>query len=317
MLLKESYKLWQNEYWSVAGNILEHTIRGYVSIFDVHILPLIGDDDISNINYDKLQKHYDRLYEQGYSPKTLRNINQALVSLLNWCWKKRFLSSPIDMKNIIIFPRKRGGNDVKNVISATEYDKLLGFMTGHYRYAIEFMANTRIRFEEIGLLKENIDFEHKIIYIRTAIKKIYKDYETRETEVILSKNLKSSAAYRTVPMTPNVEEILKTQLAFLEENHIKSDCIFCNTCGNPIDSRNLLRYFHTSLKKAGLKPRGLHSLRKLYINRMVKSGMDPKILQKIVGHEDYSTTMKYYRSVTDEETLSAAFDIYNKNEEDK
>ena len=50
---------------------------------------------------------------------------------------------------------------------------------------------------------------------------------------------------------------------------------------------------------------------------MVKSGMDPKILQKIVGHEDYSTTMKYYRSVTDEETLSAAFDIYNKNEEDK
>ena len=74
MLLKESYKLWQNEYWSVAGNILEHTIRGYVSIFDVHILPLIGDDDISNINYDKLQKHYDRLYEQGYSPKTLRNI---------------------------------------------------------------------------------------------------------------------------------------------------------------------------------------------------------------------------------------------------
>ena len=57
MLLKESYKLCQNEYWSVAGNILEHTIRGYVSIFDVHILPLIGDDDISNINYDKLPEN--------------------------------------------------------------------------------------------------------------------------------------------------------------------------------------------------------------------------------------------------------------------
>ena len=45
---------------------------------------------------------------------------------------------------------------------------------------------------------------------------------------------------------------------------------------------------------------------------MVKNGMKPKILQKIVGHEEYSTTMKYYANVTAQDTLSAALDIYNK-----
>ena len=317
MLIKEAYKLWQHEYWAINGNILESTIRGYVSIFDYHILPLIGEDYIDSINYDKLQRYYDNLSDQGYSSKTIRNINQALASLLKWCWKKRLLKAPVTLKDIIILPKKRGGNDIKNVISVSEYNKLLNFMTGHYRYTIEFLANTGIRFEELGLLMENVDFERKAIYIRTAIKKVLKDYDTRETEVILSKNLKSAAAYRTVPMTPNVEKILKSQIAFLEENHIQSDCIFCNTNGNPIDSRNLLRYFHESLKKAGLPKRGLHSLRKLYINKMVRSGMEPKILQRIVGHEEYSTTMKYYRNVTDEDTLNAALDIYNKGEKNK
>jgi len=312
MLLKESYHLWQDEYWTIPGTILESTISGYVSIFDYHLLPLIGENDINDIDYYELQKYYDQLSAQGYSPKTLRNINQALSSLLKWCWKKRFLKVPINLKELIVFPKKRGDNDIKNVISQSEYNELLKFMTGHYKYAIEFIANTGIRFEEIGILKENVDFEHKVIYIKTAIKRVYKDYKSKKATIMLSNYLKSAAAYRAIPMTPNVEEIIRKQLAFLEKNNIKSKFLFCNTKGNIIHPRNLLRYFHVLLKKAGLPKRGLHSLRKLYITRMFKNGMDPKILQKIVGHEEYSTTMKYYANVTTEDILSAAFDIYNK-----
>ena len=312
MLVKEGYKLLQDEYWTIAGAILESTISGYVSIFDYHILPVIGEDEINDIDYYELQNYYDNLSNQGYSPKTIRNINQALASLLKWCWKNRFLKVPVSLKDIIILPKKRGGNDIKNVISQSEYNELSKHMTGHYKYAIEFIASTGIRFEEIGILKENVDFEKKAIYIKTAIKRVFKDYKTKKSTIILSSYLKSAAAYRMVPMTPDVEKIIKKQLDFLEKSDIKSNFIFCNTQGNMIHPRNLLRYFHESLKKAGLPKRGLHSLRKLYITRMVKNGMKPKILQKIVGHEEYSTTMKYYANVTAEDTLSAALDIYNK-----
>ena len=49
---------------------------------------------------------------------------------------------------------------------------------------------------------------------------------------------------------------------------------------------------------------------------MVKNGMSAKTLQKIVGHEQYSTTMKYYLNITDEDVNEEAFAVYD-NMKDK
>lgn len=38
--------------------------------------------------------------------------------------------------------------------------------------------------------------------------------------------------------------------------------------------------------------------------------MAPKVLQRIVGHEDYATTMKYYMDITEEDTIEEAFKAY-------
>ena len=91
MTVDEAYRKWQNEYWFDSRNILEKTINGYISMFDRHIIPIIGKEDISSIDCTKIQKHYDELSENGYSAKTIRNIHQALSSLLSWCFKKGFL----------------------------------------------------------------------------------------------------------------------------------------------------------------------------------------------------------------------------------
>ena len=49
--------------------------------------------------------------------------------------------------------------------------------------------------------------------------------------------------------------------------------------------------------------------------------MDPKVLQRIVGHEDYATTMKYYMDISEEDTIEEAFKAYEqekkKNSENK
>ena len=68
----------------------------------------------------------------------------------------------------------------------------------------------------------------------------------------------------------------------------------------------------TAIKRAGLEKRGLNSLRKLYIHRMVINVMKPKTLQKLVGHDEYSTTMKYYLEITEQEKIDEAFEVYNR-----
>ena len=67
MTVDEAYRKWQNEYWFDSRNILEKTINGYISMFDRHIIPIIGKEDISSIDCTKIQKHYDELSENGYS----------------------------------------------------------------------------------------------------------------------------------------------------------------------------------------------------------------------------------------------------------
>ena len=317
MQVTEAYYKWQNEYWTIPGNLLENTTRGYLSIFEHHLLPNIGENNIDAIDLDKIQEYFNSLSKEGYSPKTLRNITQALDSLLSWCWTKRLVKMPINIKQWISFPKKRGGNNIKNTITVNEYKVLLPHLSGHFKYVLQFLAATGIREEEVAILKDSINFEGHYFYVRTAVKRVYTDYKKKKTKLILSDYLKSSASYRIIPMTPDIEEIIHNQLEYMERNHIESDFLFSSCKGTLIDPRNMLRAYHTALEKAHLPQRGLHSLRKMFIYRKARSGMDPKVLQRIVGHEDYATTMKYYMDISEEDTIEEAFKAYEQEKAEK
>ena len=66
-----------------------------------------------------------------------------------------------------------------------------------------------------------------------------------------------------------------------------------------LEKRNLLRALHTMCKNAGIEKRGLHSLRKLYINHTLKNGVQPFDLAKVTGHT-IQTMYKYYHDLDDE-----------------
>lgn len=308
MTIYEAYLLWQKEYWSIEGNLLENTIRGYISIYNRHILPVVGNNDISNINTDALQNYYNSLRNDGISAKTIRNINQALESLINWCFHRKIISAKPERE--IILPKKRGQNNIRNFLSEEEWKQIKPLLRGQYKFAILFYTETGIRPEEIAILKSNIN--NHFIYIRTAVKRKYTDYNKRTTVRVCSEYLKSKAAYRSIPITPNVQSVIERQELFLKRKHIQSDYLFCNIYGDLPELRNISRSLHSAMKRAGVEKKGLNSLRKLYIKRMVKNGMQPKTLQKIVGHEEFSTTMKYYLEVSDQDKYDEALSIYEK-----
>lgn len=265
MTVDEAYRKWQNEYWFDSRNILEKTINGYISMFDRHIIPIIGKEDISSIDCTKIQKHYDELSENGYSAKTIRNIHQALSSLLSWCFKKGFLEFPIHLNQLVTYPKPAKKLCIQNVPTISEYTKLVGVLSGHYKYAIQFMAHTGIRFSELSILKENIDFEHGFVRISSYVQRIYTDYKAKTTQLTVQDYPKTSSAHRVIRITPNIEKILLAQLSMLDEMQIKSEYIFCNRHGGVIEERNIIRYYKSALEKAGLNRKGIYSLRKLYI----------------------------------------------------
>ena len=68
--------------------------------------------------------------------------------------------------------------------------------------------------------------------------------------------------------------------------------------------RNLLNDFdnHHTSSEHGIERKTPHATRHTYASRAVKEGLPPEMLQKILGHADYSTTANIYTHI-DAQTL--------------
>lgn len=72
------------------------------------------------------------------------------------------------------------------------------------------------------------------------------------------------------------------------------------------DSGNFrARNYYTLLKELGIKKHTPHSTRHTYASWARKAGIDPEILQKILGHADYSTTANIYVHTSPEELVQS------------
>lgn len=59
--------------------------------------------------------------------------------------------------------------------------------------------------------------------------------------------------------------------------------------------------FKKLVKKAGLPPSiTLHSLRHTYITHLMEAGVNPRRVQELAGHRDFSTTWRYAHALPSE-----------------
>ena len=92
----------------------------------------------------------------------------------------------------------------------------------------------------------------------------------------------------------------------LERTVNMKELIFVNfRTGEPIKNSTYDTNFYKICDKAGIKPFCMHALRHTFATRCIERGVNPKSLQKILGHAQLSTTMDTYVHVTDDSLLLA------------
>lgn len=75
--------------------------------------------------------------------------------------------------------------------------------------------------------------------------------------------------------------------------------------GDKVAANFRRRNYYPLLDRLGIERKTPHSTRHTYASRARKSGMPPEILQKILGHTDYSTTANIYVHTDIEELIKA------------
>lgn len=183
--------------------------------------------------------------------------------------------------------------------------------------------------ELIGLTWDAIDWKKRTLTVNKTLEYRHKDSFWRAGPP------KTATSYRTIPLTNRAYNVLKE---CYDERHTRKeseglnqileyvdrrtgqtkyllmrDLVFINyRTGEPVKNSSYDTHLYKLCDEAKIKRFCMHALRHTYATRAIERGMQPKVLQKLLGHANIKITMDRYVHVTDA-SLSNAVKLFEQS----
>ena len=272
MKFRELVDIWLRDHAEVR-KAPSSVIRDKQMLRD-YILPALGHLAVEAIERRDFTKLQSKLVREGkLAPKTINSIlslsHKIMEDAVFWGYAE---------KN----PAK-GVRPVK--IPETEYrfwtieerDKFLAYAKEH-NYplweVVAFTVHTGLRRGEVeGLLRDCIDFDRKEV----IVKRNFCHKTKKLNEYTKGKNI------RRVPLNRVALLVLESRKPF-EQANVIFDYDFEHVTW---------RYLRPLTKKAGVREISYHDLRHSFASHLAMAGVSVWKIQKVLGHADIKTTMRY------------------------
>lgn len=301
--LDQWYEFWVSTF---KQNCRNTTIKEYNATYK-RISKALGSRYIDEISLMDMQIIFNEMPSDAcreFSKKVIYNVfEKAIESNLIINNPARKINTKVDKKQKKE-PRVLTKQEEQLILKYSKNNKANNF--------IVVALGTGMRQGEIrALQKEDIDFQNGCIYVNHTL------CYTKENGFELHEP-KTYSGKRMIPMTKPVKEALKTQLRIREK--IKSDkeysrYVFVNVKGRPMHSKDvnvLVNNLVGIIKENGydIKPITPHTFRHTFATRAIEKDINPKVLQKILGHSNINITMNLYCH-TNQDTLYEAMQKFN------
>ncbi|MCR4851247.1 MAG: site-specific integrase [Lachnospiraceae bacterium] len=302
---------------------IEDTTRGnYQALWKNHVQDSLGMMKIKDIRPTHIKMFYGEMTTKGYAWGTLKVIHGMIIPAFALAIDESIIYRNPAQHQLNGFGEKPKARDA---LTVDQQKRLFEFVKKSPCYKkhlpmLQIMVGTALRVGELtGLTWSDFDRPAKELNIDHQL--IYKN-RGEGCKFYVVDHTKTDAGTRTIPLTSAVCAAFAKQREYQFMLGIDHDIevdgyrnfVFTAKSGMPLAPNavnnvlyNIVKAYNkqeeTQAKKEKRKPELLpkisaHIMRHTGCTRMAESGMDPKILQYLMGHSECSITMNVYNHVS-------------------
>lgn len=311
------------DFWikSIVGDLAPNTLRNYRERYERNMKPVLGKLKLSDVKPLHCKMVLNRM-DADYAGSTIRQTYITMGAMFKSA-KMNDLIVKHPMDGVRYTKPVRAVSDIK-FLTVEEQDKFLQVAKrshNYFQYALILETGLRTG-EMIGLTWDAIDWKKRTLTVNKTLEYRHKQGYWRAGPP------KTQQSYRTIPLTAKAyailemiasrvgerkeSETLSQTLEYIDRRTgqtstlVMQDLVFINfRTGEPAKNSSYDTHLYKLCDEAGIKRFSMHVLRHTYATRAIERGVQPKVLQKLLGHASIKTTMDRYVHVTDESLAKA------------